>query len=98
MRLNFLPTASSPLWTQRNNIMAMSFDPEKVERWEPSDSFGDCPRSNGEYVKASDYDKLLAFYRRTVSALELEYGKGCFPSEATLALIEDDIKQQKPTA
>lgn len=49
----------------------MSFDPGKVERWEPSDAHGDFVSSVGEYVKYSDYDQLLALYREAVGKLQV---------------------------
>lgn len=49
----------------------MVFDPEKVQRWEPSDAHGDFVSSVGEYVKRSDYDQLLALYREAVGKLQV---------------------------
>lgn len=42
------------------------FDPEKVGRWEfwANADEGDMePNPEGDYVRASDYDQLLALYR-----------------------------------
>lgn len=41
----------------------MSFDPEKVERFDLDDDvYGNHPDPGGRYVRASDFDQLLALY------------------------------------
>lgn len=42
----------------------MSFDPEKVERFDLDDDvYGNHPDPGGRYVRASDFDQLLALWR-----------------------------------
>ena len=40
------------------------FEPEKIERFETGcDECSESVAANGEWVRASDYDQLLALYR-----------------------------------
>lgn len=49
---------------KRAERQAMSFDPEKVERLYFDERAGLVdPDPDGEYVRFSDYDQLLALYR-----------------------------------
>jgi hypothetical protein len=63
----------------------MSFDPENVQLWNNEDDgiFHAHGERKKHFVSGEDYDQLLALYRRDA---------------ATLNLIEEKIKQQKPTA
>lgn len=52
----------------------MSFDPEKVERFEPDSMMtprvADAKMHYRQYVRASDYDQLLKLYRQEKARAE----------------------------